>query len=80
VSPAVNSLPLVSIAIPAFNPRFFERTLNSAVSQNYGNLDIVVCDDSGGNEIEDIVTLVMAQTGAVVRYVRNPDTLDWSVT
>ncbi|MER2104884.1 MAG: glycosyltransferase family 2 protein, partial [Pseudomonas atacamensis] len=71
----MNSLPLVSIAIPAFNPRFFERTLNSAVSQTYSNLDIVVCDDSRGDEIKDIVSLVMEQTGAQVRYVRNPQTL-----
>lgn len=60
----MNSLPLVSIAIPAFNPRFFERTLNSAVSQTYSNLDIVVCDDSRGDEIKDIVSPVMEQTGA----------------
>jgi len=71
----VNSLPLVSIAIPAFNPRFFERTLSSAVSQTYGHLDIVVCDDSCGDQIESIVNAVVEQTGVMVRYVRNPQTL-----
>lgn len=71
----MNSLPLVSLVIPAFNPRFFERALSSAVSQNYGNLEIIVCDDSRGNEIEDIAVSVSEQTGVAVRYVRNPRTL-----
>ncbi|MDX9673485.1 MULTISPECIES: glycosyltransferase [unclassified Pseudomonas] len=71
----MNPLPLVSLLIPAFNPRFFERTLNSAVSQTYGQLEIIVCDDSRGSEIEDIVVSVTGQTGVAVRYVRNPRTL-----
>jgi len=70
----VNSLPLVSLVIPAFNPRFFARALHTAVSQGYGNLEIIVCDDSRGHEIEDIVASVIEQ-GAGVRYVRNPQTL-----
>ena len=71
----MNSLPLVSLVIPAFNPRFFERTLNSAVSQTYGQLEIIVCDDSRGSEIEAIVAAVVEQSGVAVRYVRNPRTL-----
>jgi len=71
----VNSLPLVSVVIPAFNPRFFERTLNSAVSQTYGHLEIIVCDDSRGTEIESIVASVVAESGVEVRHVRNPRTL-----
>ncbi|WP_095139346.1 glycosyltransferase [Pseudomonas sp. Irchel s3a10] len=71
----MNPLPLVSLVIPAFNPRFFERTLNSAVSQTYGQLEIIVCDDSRGSEIQTIVAAVVEQSGVAVRYVRNPRTL-----
>jgi len=71
----VNSLPLVSIVIPAFNPRFFDQALRSAVGQSYGNFEIIVCDDSRGNGIEDVVVSVVEQTGCAVRYVRNPRTL-----
>jgi len=71
----VNSLPLVSLVIPAFNPRFFGRALHSAVSQGYGNLEIIVCDDSRGTEIEEMVDSLIGQTDVVVRYVRNPRTL-----
>ena len=71
----MNSLPLVSLVIPAFNPRFFERALNSAVSQTYGNLEIIVCDDSRGDEIEQTVASIIERTGVAVRYVRNVQTL-----
>ncbi|MCX2541871.1 glycosyltransferase [Pseudomonas sp. COW5] len=71
----MNSLPLVSLVIPAFNPRFFEKALSSAVSQSYGNLEIIVCDDSRGSEIEAIVASVTESSGVTVRYVRNPRTL-----
>lgn len=71
----MNSLPLVSLVIPAFNPRFFERTLNSAVSQTYRALEIIVCDDSRGGDIEGIVAAVVERSGVEVRYVRNPRTL-----
>ncbi|WP_248914805.1 glycosyltransferase [Pseudomonas moorei] len=70
----MNSLPLVSLVIPAFNPRFFGRALHTAVSQSYGHLEIIVCDDSRGHEIEDIVNSVIEQ-GARIRYVRNAQTL-----
>ncbi|MDN3222877.1 glycosyltransferase [Pseudomonas nunensis] len=71
----MNSLPLVSLVIPAFNPRFFSRALYSAVTQSYGNLEIIVCDDSRGTEIEEAVISVSGQTGVAVHYVRNPRTL-----
>ncbi|MHC8412412.1 glycosyltransferase [Pseudomonas sp. Hz4] len=71
----MNSLPLVSIVIPAINPRFFSRALHSAVAQGYGNLEIIVCDDSRGDEIKTQVDQVVEQTGVAVRYVRNLQTL-----
>jgi glycosyltransferase involved in cell wall biosynthesis len=71
----VNSLPLVSLVIPAFNPRFFGRALHSAVSQGYGNLEVIVCDDSRGEEIKAQVDQLVEQMGVAVHYVRNPKTL-----
>ncbi len=62
--------PSVSVAIPAYSPRFFEQSLASAIAQTYANLEIIVCDDSAGNEIEEI-TQRLALTRKV-RYLRNP--------
>ncbi len=65
-------LPLVSILIPAYNHRFFLEALQSAIGQSYGNVEIIVCDDSSGVEIERIATAAHARP---VRYERNPHRL-----
>lgn len=62
-------MPPVSVAIPAYSPRFFEQSLASAIAQTYPNLEIVVCDDSGGTEIE--ATTRRLGTARNVAYFRN---------
>jgi len=71
----VNPVSLVSLVIPAFNPRFFARALHSALVQQYANLEIIVCDDSRGDEIRQVVESLTGDTALRVRYVRNPQTL-----
>ena len=61
--------PLVSIVIPAFNPLFFVTCLDSALAQTYDNVEIVICDDSPGSEIEDICRTRAGQRP--IRYERN---------
>ncbi|MGF0236709.1 glycosyltransferase [Rhodococcus sp. IEGM1300] len=68
-------IPLVSIAIPAFNPRFFRAALQSALDQTYENLEIVICDDCRTDEIEQIVASLVAESSVVVRYSHNPERL-----
>ncbi len=75
MSPPVNSVPLVSIVIPAYNPRFFQGALHSALSQNYAHFEVVVCDDSRGGEIKNIVDLFDGVATMPLRYVRNPQRL-----
>lgn len=70
--------PLVSIAIPAFNPEFFQSTLLSAIAQDYANLEIVICDDSLGDEISAIVDEVQRQSPIALRYVRNTRNLGFA--
>jgi len=67
----VNAHPAVSIVIPAYNPRFFAMALQSALAQTYERLEILVCDDSQGEEIEAIVRSFDGVGVAAVRYVRN---------
>ena len=71
----MKSLPLVSILIPAFNARFFTRALVGALSQSYGNVEVIVCDDSRANEIKDIVDSFEGSGPVPLRYVRNPTQL-----
>jgi O-antigen biosynthesis protein len=70
----VNQRPLVSIVIPAFNPRFFSQALESALAQTYEQIEIVICDDSSSDEIRDIVDS-FAEPAHPIRYLRNPHRL-----
>ena len=60
--------PLVSILIPAYKPDFFRASLESALSQNYSNLDIVIGDDCPGDDIQSIVDSLPDPR---IRYIRN---------
>jgi predicted SAM-dependent methyltransferase len=64
--------PLVSIVVPAFNPRYFQIALESAIAQTYKNIEIVVCDDCPSDAIEAIVGRYAAEDSRI-RYKRNPD-------
>ncbi|QXI52033.1 glycosyltransferase [Pseudomonas alvandae] len=70
----MKSLPLVSIVIPAYNPRFFDQALLSALAQTYENVEIIVCDDSPGDEIRDIVAS-FKEPAHPVRYLKSPQRL-----
>ena len=65
--------PLVTIAIPAYNARFFAAALDGALAQTYANLEIVVRDDSRDDAIESIVR--SRQPRVPLRYARNPSRL-----
>ncbi|WP_347904726.1 glycosyltransferase [Pseudomonas purpurea] len=71
----MNPAPLVSIAIPAFSPQFFNAALQSALSQTYTPLEVIVCDDSMGDEIHAIVQACTVPQNLVLRYVRNKQRL-----
>ena len=61
--------PSVSIVIPAYSPRFFAACLDSALAQTYANVEIVVCDDSEGADIEAATRTRASRRD--VRYLRN---------
>ena len=69
----VTGEPLVTIAIPAYNARFFAAALDSALAQTYANLEIVIRDDSRDDAIESIVR--SRQPRVPLRYARNPSRL-----
>ena len=71
----MNTQPLVSIVIPAFTPRFFAMALQSALGQSLDDLEVLVCDDSGSDEIEAIVRSFELPGLPPVRYVRNSERL-----
>lgn len=68
-------LPLVSIVIPAYNPRFFQRTLHSALNQTYSNYEIVICDDCRTDGVRTVVESFSELSSVPVRYIKNPQRL-----
>ncbi|WP_342653221.1 glycosyltransferase [Pseudomonas sp. F3-2] len=71
----MNSAPLVSILIPAFNAVFFQRALQGALIQRYANIEVVVCDDSRGDHIPAIFDTFAKSSAVPMRYQRNPQRL-----
>ncbi|MBW6474946.1 MAG: glycosyltransferase family 2 protein, partial [Anaerolineaceae bacterium] len=50
------SLPMVSIIIPVYNrPVEFERALQSALAQDYPNIEVIVVDDGSEDDIQTVV-------------------------
>ena len=63
--------PLVSIAIPTYNnPIQFEKTLQSALAQDYPNLEIIVGDDSTNNATAAVIEPYLAEHQHL-RYINN---------
>lgn len=49
-------LPKISIIIPTLNQaRFIEETIQSVLSQNYPNLEVIVCDGGSIDGTQDIL-------------------------
>jgi glycosyltransferase involved in cell wall biosynthesis len=68
-------VPLVSILIPAYRPRFFAQALASARAQHYESVEIVVGDDSPGDEI---AAMVRAASDPRIRYERHEPALGFA--
>ena len=45
----------VTIAIPAYKPDYLARAIQSALSQTYTNLEIIVVDDKSPYNIESVI-------------------------
>ncbi len=67
--------PMVSIVTPAFNARWFEFALESALNQTYKNIEIIVGDDNPGSEIEEIVSRLRKKYSADIKYLKNKNNL-----
>lgn len=67
--------PKVSILIPTYNrPAYFELALQSALAQNYPNLEIIVGDDSTNEETEQLIKPYLEQHPHLI-YYKNPQNL-----
>lgn len=69
----MKGLPLVSILIPAFNrPEYFEPALRSALEQIYENIEIIICDDSTNDDVQNIVKRYSPFNSNIIYCRNNP--------
>lgn len=67
----MGELPLVSVLIPAYNrPVLLELALNSVLRQSYPNIEIVICDDSTNDEVQQMMQPYLQQYNHI-RYYKN---------
>ena len=63
-------LPLVSVMIPTYNrPELFEQTLQSVRMQTYGNIEIIICDNSTDERTAELMQKYLADPR--LQYHRN---------
>ncbi|MCZ7603308.1 MAG: glycosyltransferase [Melioribacteraceae bacterium] len=64
--------PMISICIPTYNRRhFIEEAINSVLSQEYDNYEIVVVDDGSTDETGDLINLI---NNDKIQYIRKDHT------
>lgn len=60
-------LPLVSVIVPAYNAeKFIGETLNSALSQTYRNIEILVVDDGSQERTSEVVKVFVQKDERVI--------------
>lgn len=66
-----DSLPLVSILIPAYNQtNYLKEALESAIKQTYDNIEIIIGDDSTNTEVEEFIKPYL-EVFSNIKYFRN---------
>ncbi len=68
--------PLVTIMMTAYNrPYYFKIALQSALNQTYRNIEILVCDNSTNDEVEEVIQPYLEKY-LNIRYKRNEESIE----
>ncbi|WP_248927670.1 glycosyltransferase family 2 protein [Paenibacillus hamazuiensis] len=64
--------PLVSVLIPAYNrPLTLRAAIDSVLEQTYPNIEVVICDDSTNNEVQEMVESAYLNSCPQIKYYKN---------
>lgn len=67
--------PLVSVGVPVYNGgAHLEEALRSVLTQDYPNLEVVICDNASDDGTEELCRRIAAEDNRV-RYLRNPSNI-----
>ncbi|MFD1459870.1 glycosyltransferase family 2 protein, partial [Paenibacillus farraposensis] len=64
--------PLVSVVIPAYNrPHTLKIAIDSVLEQTYPNIEIIICDDSTTNEVQEMLKDSYLDSFSQIKYYKN---------
>ena len=63
--------PLVSVVMPAYKSDYLVQALDSLMQQSYTNLELIVCDDSATDDIQQIIEVKGVDAAFPVHYSKN---------
>ncbi|MGP0580340.1 glycosyltransferase family 2 protein [Paenibacillus peoriae] len=67
--------PLVSVVIPAYNrPHTLKIAIDSVLEQTYPNIEIIICDDSTTNEVQEMLDSYLGSCPQI-KYYKNEKNL-----
>ena len=67
--------PLISVVMPTYNrPSTIVRAIKSALIQSYENIEIVITDNSSGDETKEIIEKTFPNNSKIL-YIKNPENL-----
>ena len=73
--------PLVSILVPTYNQtKFLEYALDSAVSQDYPNIEIIIGDDSTNDDVEKLVKRYISVYDNITYYKNVKHEMDYGIS
>lgn len=65
---------LVSIIIPAYNCQLtLERAVQSAISQSYGNIEVVIVDDGSTDSTPPLLMILHGKTAEYEFFIKEMD-------
>ncbi|MFC7560690.1 glycosyltransferase family 2 protein [Paenibacillus farraposensis] len=68
--------PLVSVVIPAYNrPHTLKIAIDSVLEQTYPNIEIIICDDSTTNEVQEMLKDSYLDSFSQIKYYKNEKNL-----
>ena len=63
--------PLVSVVIPAYNrPDTLKVAIDSVLEQTYSNIEIIICDDSTDNRVQEMLVPYL-DSFSIIKYYKN---------
>ena len=63
--------PLVSVVMPAYKHKYIDQALDSLLAQTYSNIELIICDDSTDDKIQNLIEEKYQNSRFEINYSKN---------